>query len=83
MADADDNVGLGLAREIRAEQTSQGGDLTTITRQLSELRGDVVTALGMAAHSNVVVEEAGQRFDEFADGIGALKRRVQEWEAAR
>lgn len=82
MAD-DDNVVLRLLREIRDEQRTQGRDLTTLKREVGEIKESLATSLGLAAHANVVVGRSGERFDELTDEIVALKRRVAELEAKR
>lgn len=76
MADDDDNVVLRLLREIRAEQGDQGRRLVRVERRLDEMHESIATSLGMAAHSNVVVEQFGQRFDE-----EALRRRLSDLES--
>ena len=79
----EDNVVLRLLREIRTEQRSQSRDLTTLKRELAELRETTMTSVGMAAHASVVVNQSGERFDELHDELEALKRRVAELEAGR
>ena len=80
MAEDESNLILRLLREIRADQQNQGKRLVRVERRVDELHENVATALGMAAHSNVVVEQFGQRFDEFEDRLGALQRRVADLE---
>jgi hypothetical protein len=81
MAEDDDNVVLRLLREIRAGQDEQARRLIRVERRVDEMHDSMATALGMAAHSNVVVEQFGQRFDEFEDQLAALRRRVSDLEA--
>jgi hypothetical protein len=81
MTNGDDNVILRLLREIRADQQDQSKRLIRVERRLDEVHESMTTALGMAAHSNVVVEQFGQRFDEFEDRLAALQNRVAELES--
>ena len=83
MAEEDDNIVLRLLREIRADQLDQGKRLIKVERRLDEMHEGMTTALGMAAHSNLVVEQFGQRFDEVEDQLTALRRRVSELESRK
>jgi hypothetical protein len=76
---ADDNVILRLLREIRADQQDQSKRLIRVERRLDEVHESMTTALGMAAHSNVVVEQFGQRFDELEDRLAALQTALPNW----
>jgi polyhydroxyalkanoate synthesis regulator phasin len=76
MSEDQDNMVLRLLREIRAQQIEDSRRLVRVERRLDELHESNATALGLAAHANVVVEQSGQRFDELADQIEALRRRV-------
>ena len=81
MTEEDENLVLRLLREIRAGQQDQSLRLIRVERRVDEMHESMTTALGMAAHSNVVVEQMGQRFDEFEDRLVALQRRVSELES--
>jgi hypothetical protein len=81
MAEDDDNVVLRLLRELRAEQQDQSRRLIRVERRIDEMHESMTTALGMAAHSNLAVEQYGQRFDEVEDQLAALRRRVSDLEA--
>ena len=76
MSDEEDNVVLRLLREIRAQQVEDSRRLLRVERRLDELHESNATALGMAAHANVVVEQTGDRFDEIADQLEVKCRRV-------
>ncbi|TPE53876.1 hypothetical protein [Amaricoccus solimangrovi] len=82
MAEEDDIV-LRLLREIRTDQLDQGRRLIKVERRLDEMHEGMTTALGMAAHSNLVAEQFGQRFDEVEDQLNALRRRVSELESRK
>lgn len=81
MATSYNNVVLRLLREIRAEQHDQSRRMVRVERRLDEMHEGMTTALGMAAHSDLVVEQFGQRFDEFEDQLDALRRRVIDLES--
>lgn len=83
MAEDEDNLGLRLLREIHSEQTDQGLRLIRVERRLDEVHENMVTALGMAAHSNVVVGQFGQRFDQMPGQLNALRRRVSDLESSK
>jgi hypothetical protein len=83
MAEDDDNVVLRLLREIRSGQEEQSRRLIRVERRVDEMHEGMTTALGMAAHSDVVVEQYGQRFDEVEDQLAALRRRVSDLEAKK
>ena len=81
-----ENVVLRLLREIRAEmrdlreeQAVGNRRLSAIDRRIDDMKESVVMALGMAGHTNVVVERTGETFDELRDQIEAL-RHVSELE---
>lgn len=76
MSDDQDNVVLRLLREMRAQQIEDSRRLLRVERRLDELHESNAVALGMSAHANVVVEQAGQRFDEITDQLEALRRPV-------
>lgn len=81
MAESDDNLVLRLLREIRAQQSEDGMRLLRVERRLEELHDSVGTALGFAAHANVVAERSGEQFDELRAQIESLRRRVADLEA--
>ena len=88
MADDGDNLVLRLLREIRGElaevrqtQAAHGERLTRIDRSIDDLRETAITAMGYAAHSALITDKAGERFDRITDEIAALKRRVADLEA--
>jgi len=83
MGEDEDNVVLRLLCEIRAEQSDQSMRLIRVERRIDEMHENMTTALGMATHSNVVVEQFGQRFDEVQDQLNALRRRVADLESRK
>lgn len=58
MAETENYLVLGLLREIRAQQTEDGLRLVRLERRVDELHDSLGTALGFAAHANVVAERS-------------------------
>jgi hypothetical protein len=81
MTEDTENLILRLLREIRGTQQAHSAKFVTIERRLSEMHEGLYTALGMAAHGNVVIEGDGGRLDEMAADIAAMKRRMAELES--
>lgn len=81
MTEDTENLILRLLREIRETQQAHSAKFVTIERRLLERHEGLYTALGMAAHGNVVIEGHGGRLDEMAADIAAMKRRMAELES--
>jgi hypothetical protein len=81
MAEAENNLILGLLREIRGDTQDSRQRLTKVERRLDELHESMVTAMGLAGLANVATEQHGVHMDEIRDELTALKRRVAELEA--
>jgi polyhydroxyalkanoate synthesis regulator phasin len=81
LAQDDDNVVLRLLREIRGDTSDLRLRMAKVERRLDELGDGMTTALGMSAHSNIVVEQTASRIDELQDQIEGLRRRVSDLEA--
>lgn len=73
MSDDQDNVVL---RETRVQQVEDNRRLLRVERGLDELHMSNATALGMAAHANLVVAQTGDRFDVITDQLEVKCRRV-------
>jgi len=76
MVEDTENVILRLLREIRSDTSDTRNRVTRVERRLDELHETAATALGLAGRANLVVAQAGQRFDDLNDQLEALRRRV-------
>ena len=81
MTEGGDNLAPRRLRDLRSGQEKQTRQHIRVERRLDGTHEGMTTELGMAAHSNVVTKQLGQRFDEVTDQLKALRRRVSDLES--